>query len=376
MKYLKKFNGSIFERSFTITGKIESSFPNGQKTPDFHLSSFNKTLSGTPIKFDRSINKYSIPQDVEVTIIGTTKDGNNPSWNNTIYVSRINNVIVNEGFLKKYNSFRLVSENQKFCGECGAKLELKSRFCGECGTKQDMLNRPKSDDEKSVLSKLDDDKIDLKEKVKMIISVYEKDLIQHNDFDKKALDIVGQYQKSLLPNRLDDIGSKALKLCKKSLLIGTIDTYKSKSQDPEYRKMLDSLIDEFHDKDVDDYDNSSAMMKALLLDAANHAVKKDKCKLWKDEFFRLANNFKKDEKGFSNASTLMGQMIALEMMIAVAHKYPKHKEEFDKIFQEYLKDNKSSELLKKTYDKEAEIKKQISGGSKISFDSSGKEIEK
>jgi len=82
-------------KSFTITGKIESTFPNGQKTPDFHLSSPNKTLSGTPIEFDRSINKYSIPRQVEVTIIGTTKDGNNPKWNNPIYVSRIEDVIVN-----------------------------------------------------------------------------------------------------------------------------------------------------------------------------------------------------------------------------------------------------------------------------------------
>ena len=116
------------------------------------------------------------------------------------------------------------------------------------------------------------------------------------------------------------------------------------------------------------------MTKALLLDTANHAIKKDNCKPWKDVFFRLANSFKKDDKGFSNGSTLMGQMLALEMMIGVAHKYPKHKEEFDKIFKEYLKDNQSSELLKKTYAKEAEIKKQISGGSKLKFDSSGKEI--
>jgi hypothetical protein len=374
MKYLKRFNESTFERSFTITGKIESIFPNGQKTPDFHLSSFNKTLSGTPIKFDRSINKYSIPQDVEVTIIGTTKDGNNPSWNNPIYVSRIEDVIVNEGLVKKCNSFRLVSENQKFCHECGSKLELKSRFCDECGTKQDMLNRPKSDDEKSVLSKLDDDKIDLKEKVKMIISVYEKDLIQHNDFDKKVQDVLNDYVKKYGYD--NDLYKTAQKLCKKSLLIGTIDTYKSKSQDPEYRKMLDSLMDEFHDKDVDDYDTSGAMMKALLLDAANHAVKKDKCKIWKDEFFRLANNLKKDDEGFSNGNTLMGQMLSLEMMIGIAHKYPKHKSEFDKIFKEFLKDNQPSDLLKKTYAKEAEIKKQISGGSKLKFDSSGKEIGK
>lgn len=279
-------------------------------------------------------------------------------------------------YLKLYeqfsHSFRLISENQKFCGECGAKLELKSRFCEECGTKQDMLNRPKSDDEKSVLSKLDDDKINLKEKVKMIISVYEKDLTQHNDFDKKVQDVLNDYVKKYGYD--NDLYKTAQKLCKKSLLIGTIDTYKSKSQDPEYRKMLDSLMDEFHDKDVDDYDTSGAMMKALLLDAANHAVKKDKCKIWKDEFFRLANNLKKDDKGFSNGNTLMGQMLSLEMMIDVAHKYPKHKSEFDKIFKEFLKDNQTSDLLKKTYAKEAEIKKQISGGSKLKFDSSGKEV--
>lgn len=273
--------------------------------------------------------------------------------------------------MKYLKSFKIF-ENKKFCQECGSELGLKDRFCDQCGTKQDMLNRPKSDDEKSVLVKLNDEKIDLKEKVKMIISVYEKDLIQHNDFDKKVQEVLNDYVKKYGYD--NDLYKTALKLCKKSLLIGTIDTYKSKSQDPEYRKMLDSLMDEFHDKDVDDYDNSSAMMKALLLDAANSSIKKDKCKPWKDDFFRLANNFKKDEKGFSNASTLMGQMLVLEMMIVVAHKYPEHKKEFDKIFQEYLQDNSSSELLKKTYAKEVEIKKQKSSSSKLKFDSSGKEV--
>lgn len=93
MRHIMKFNESIFGRSFTITGKIKSSFPGGQKTPDFHLLSPNKTLSGTTIKFDRSINKYSIPQDVEVTIIGTTKDGSNPGWDNPIFVSKMEDVI-------------------------------------------------------------------------------------------------------------------------------------------------------------------------------------------------------------------------------------------------------------------------------------------
>lgn len=257
---------------------------------------------------------------------------------------------------KKYKSFRLVFENQKFCGECGAKMELKSRYCGECGTKQDTVNRPKSDDEKSVLTKLDDDKIDLKEKVEMIISAYEKDLIQHHDFDTKAIDIIGNYPKRY---GYDDLYKKAMKLSKKSLLIGTIEINKSKSQDPEYRKMLDSLIDEFHDKDVDDYDTSSAMQKAVLLDTANMLGNRERFKPWKDEFLKIANGFKKDEKGNNNSLTLMEHMLALEMMILVAHKYPKHKEEFDKIFQEYLKNNKSSDLLKKTYAKEAEIKKKI-----------------
>jgi hypothetical protein len=44
-------------------------------------------------------------------------------------------------------------------------------------------------------------------------------------------------------------------------------------------------------------------------------------------------------------------------MISVARKYPEHKKEFDKIFQEYLQDDNSSELLRKAYAKEAEIKK-------------------
>lgn len=262
-------------------------------------------------------------------------------------------------------------ENKKFCGECGSELGLKDRFCDQCGTRQDLLTRPKSDDEKSILTKLDDEKIDLKEKLALIIKAYEGDLEQHHDFDKKALDVIAEYQKKYGFD--DESYRKALKLSKKSLMIGTIELSKSKSQDPEYRKMVDSLIDEFHDKDVDDYDNSSAMMKALLLDTANSSVKREKYKPWKDEFFKLANDFKKDEKGNSNSSKLMGQMIALQMMISVAHKYPEHKKEFDKIFQEYLQDDKSSELLRKAYAKEAEIKKQ-NGVSKPRFDSSGKEI--
>ena len=246
-------------------------------------------------------------------------------------------------------------ENKKFCGECGSELGLKDRFCDQCGKKQSLHDRPKSDDEKSILVKLDDEKIDLKEKLALIITAYEGDLEQHLDFDKKAQSILSEYQKKYGFD--DESYKKALKLSKKSLMIGTIELYKSKSQDPEYRKMVDSLIDEFHDKDVDDYDNLSAMMKALLLDTANSSVKRDKCKPWKDEFLRIANSFKRDEKGFSNSTKLMGQMIALQMMISVAHKYPEHKKEFDKIFQEYLQDDKSSELLRKAYAKEAEIKK-------------------
>lgn len=265
----------------------------------------------------------------------------------------------------KYLKHFKVFENKKFCSECGSELELKTRFCGECGTKQDMLNRPKSDDEKSVLVKLDDDKMDLKEKIGLIISTYEGDLIQHHDFDKKVLDVIGEYQKKF---GYDDFWEKALKLCKKSNLIGTIEIYKAKSQDPEYRKTLDSLIDEFHDKDVDDYDSTSMMMKALLLDTVNSSLKRENRRPWKDQYFNLIKDFKKDD-----ASEIFGQIIALDMMITVAHKYPKHKADFDKIYQEYLKNGISSELLKKTYAKEYEIKKQPNG-SKIRFDSSGKEI--
>jgi hypothetical protein len=355
MKYLKSFNESFYE-NFKLIGKIESSYPNGQKTPNFYLVSPNKKLSGTPIIFDRDINKYSIPIGIEVKIIGNTKDGNNPCWNNPIYVSKIKNVSENKIF-----------ENQKFCDECGSKLNLKDRFCDECGKKQDMSNRPKSDDEKSIIVKLDDPKVDLKEKINLIISTYENDLIQHQDFDKKALDVIGEYGKKY---NYDTLYKKAFKLSKKSLIVGTIEIYKSKSQDPEYRKTLDSLIDEFHDKDVDDYDTSSAMMKALLLDAARLGSQKERGKLWKDQYMSLVNSYKKDDKG-DNSTKIMSNIIALNMMVVVSHKYPKHKSEFDKIFQEYLKDGSSSELLKKTYAKESEIKNKPK---QIYFDSSGKEI--
>lgn len=272
-------------------------------------------------------------------------------------------------YLKRFKIF----ENKKFCGECGSELGLKDRFCDQCGTKQDMVARPKSDDEKSVLAKLNDDKVDLKEKIDLIISTYEGDLIQHLDFDKKASDVIGEYQKKYKSDILNDESyKKAVKLSKKSLLIGTIESHKAKSTDPEYRKMLDSLMDEFHDKDVDDYDTSSAFTKALLLDTANMHFKREKGKPWKEQYLSIANSYQKG----SNSTTIMGQMLVLDMVVSVAHKYPEHKAEFEKIFQDYLKTNKSdySNLLSNVYAKEAEIKKQKNGGSKLRFDSSGKEI--
>ena len=122
MKYLKKFNESIGDvkfcaecgtelpkiatfcsecgekqddnfEGFTISGKIEASYPNGQKTPNFTIVSLNKNLSGTRIIFDKSINKFEIPVDQEVTISGTTQDGLPPKFNNPIIVSNINDVV-------------------------------------------------------------------------------------------------------------------------------------------------------------------------------------------------------------------------------------------------------------------------------------------
>jgi ribosomal protein L40E len=271
----------------------------------------------------------------------------------------------------KYIKHFQVFENQKFCTKCGAKLDLKSKFCTKCGVKQSMMNRPKSDDEKSVLAKLNDNKVDLKEKISLIISIYEGDLIQHMDLDKKAFDILDEYQKRYGFN--DESYKKAIKLQKKSMLIGTIEQYKSKSQDPEYRKSLDSIIHQFHDKDVDDYDDSSIMIKSLLFDQARFSSSKEKGKLWKDLYMKLANSYQKDSKG-NNGQKLFGQMLMLDIMVSRASKYPDHKVEFDKIFQEYLKDENGSELLKKTYAKESEIKKQKSGVTNHRFDSSGKEV--
>jgi hypothetical protein len=74
--------------TITVDGKIEATYPNGQKTPSFILSSNNKTLSGTPISFDKSINKYDIPVGKEVKLTGTTKDGKSPKFNNPLYVSK------------------------------------------------------------------------------------------------------------------------------------------------------------------------------------------------------------------------------------------------------------------------------------------------
>lgn len=254
-------------------------------------------------------------------------------------------------FLKSFKIF----ENKKFCTKCGAELDLKSKFCTKCGVRQSMTNRPKSDDEKSVLVKLNDSRIDLKEKIGLIISTYEGDLIQHTDLDKKAIDIIDEYQKKY---GFDESYKKAIKLQKKSMLIGTIELYKSKSQDPEYRKSLDSIISQFHDKDVDDYDSSSIMMKSLLLDQARFSSSREKGKLWKDLYMKLANSYQKDSKG-NNGSKLFGQMLMLDIMVNTASKYPDHKVEFDKIFQEYLKDEDGSELLKKTYAKSKEIQNKI-----------------
>jgi len=74
--------------TFTINGKIEANYPNNQKTPSFTLSSINKTLSGTSIQLDRSINKFDIPIGKEVSITGTTKNSKNPGFNNPIYVAK------------------------------------------------------------------------------------------------------------------------------------------------------------------------------------------------------------------------------------------------------------------------------------------------
>lgn len=123
MKYLKKFNESLMDdssfcgecgtqlntsdvfcgecgtqqdegstKSFTISGIIEASYPNGQKTPKFTLSSMNKTLSGTNIIFDRSINKYEVPTGEEVEITGTTQDGLPPKFDNPIIVSSLEDI--------------------------------------------------------------------------------------------------------------------------------------------------------------------------------------------------------------------------------------------------------------------------------------------
>jgi hypothetical protein len=126
MKYLKKFNENIADhkfcgecglkldmnvaycpecgtpavnpdsgqKTFTIDGKIETSYPSGQKTPNFTISSMNKTISGTTVVFDKSINKYDVPVGKEVSITGTTKDGLVPKFNNPIIVSDIKDVVV------------------------------------------------------------------------------------------------------------------------------------------------------------------------------------------------------------------------------------------------------------------------------------------
>jgi len=126
MKYLKKFNENITDhkfcgecglkldmnfaycpecgtpavspdsaqKTFTIDGKIETSYPSGQKTPNFTISSMNKTISGTTVVFDKSINKYDVPVGKEVSITGTTKDGLVPKFNNPIIVSDIKDVVV------------------------------------------------------------------------------------------------------------------------------------------------------------------------------------------------------------------------------------------------------------------------------------------
>lgn len=214
MRYLKRFNESIYGRGFTITGKIESSFPNGQKTPDFHLSSPNKTLSGTPIKFDRNINKYSVPQNVEVTIIGTTKDGSNPSWNNPIYVSKIEDVIINEGFVKKYNSFILVVENTELkCLNCESELKPGTKFCTKCGIKVG------TKDEKSPERTKTESSFSLK--------------------IKKARDIISnQHDMTKGHDIFSDENRKKMEVSLRNLE----EAYKDDSKKETSEKMLDSLI--------------------------------------------------------------------------------------------------------------------------------------
>lgn len=76
------------DQTFTIDGIIQTQYPNGQKTPNFILMSNNKTLSGTPIQLDKTINKYDIPIGKEVSITGTTKNSESPNFNNAIFVSK------------------------------------------------------------------------------------------------------------------------------------------------------------------------------------------------------------------------------------------------------------------------------------------------
>lgn len=247
MKYLKRFNESIFERSYTITGKIESIFPNGQKTPDFHLSSFNKTLSGAPIKFDRSINKYSIPQDVEVTIIGTTKDGNNPSWNNPIYVSRIDNVIVNEVLVKKYNSFRLVYENTELkCLNCKSDLRPGAKFCTKCGTKVGTKDEKSSERTRNELESSFSQKL---KKARAMLS-HEHEIF--SDENRKKIEVsLRNIEESYKDDSKKEIAEKMLDSLIK-FMIGYIEIFKEQlASHIKYKEEIQKKISSIEQENID-----------------------------------------------------------------------------------------------------------------------------
>ena len=81
-------NDTNTNKKFTIEGKlVESDNPYGAKTPPLQISSMAKYIDGTKVIYGGGKIDIFDLINKQVTITGTTKDGEEPCFNNPIYCS-------------------------------------------------------------------------------------------------------------------------------------------------------------------------------------------------------------------------------------------------------------------------------------------------
>jgi len=86
----KNQNDEQESNDFKIKGKLEKTGSPMSKTPSYILRSMNKTIDGTLVMSGK-INTWELSkwEDKEITISGSTKDGQSPKFNNPIYINNI-----------------------------------------------------------------------------------------------------------------------------------------------------------------------------------------------------------------------------------------------------------------------------------------------